>query len=87
MQDQEALDMMKRCRDEIRQQRVIIDQLTPKAQAWDQLCKVLNLLPQPSPSYGEDLVWRLDKRIDEMKAQMAKPGPAPMMADDVGGGV
>lgn len=87
MQDQEALDMMKRCRDEIRQQRAIIDQLTPKAQAWEQLCKVLNLLPQPSQGYGEDLAWRLEKRIDELKAAMAKPDTTPMMADDVGGGV
>ncbi len=71
MNDNEALEMMKRCRDEIRLQRTVIDQLTPKAQAWDQLCKVLNLLPQAPQGYGEDLAWRLDKRIDELKAGMA----------------
>lgn len=90
MNDQEALEMMKRCRDEIRHQRMMIDHLTPKAQAWDQICKVLNLMPQPSQGFAEDLAWQLDKRIDELKAAaMDKPIPTTfgMMADDVGGTV
>jgi hypothetical protein len=76
MNDQEAVEMMVRCRNEIRSQRATIEQLMPKAQAWDQLCKVLNLLPQPSQGYGEDLAWRLDKRIEELKAEKVKPEPA-----------
>lgn len=75
MEDRDAMQMMMRCRDEIRQQRCIIEALTPKAQAWDQLCKVLDLLPQPSQGYGEDLVWRLDKAIEEIKAAAVKPEP------------
>lgn len=75
MEDRDAMQMMMRCRDEIRQQRSIIEALTPKAQAWDQLCKVLDLLPQPSQGYGEDLVWRLDKAIEEIKAAAVKPEP------------
>lgn len=85
MNDQEALEMMKRCREEILQQRRIIDQLAPKAQAWDQMCKVLNLLPQPSHGYGEDFAWRLEKRIAELKVAMTKPEPAFATADDAGG--
>lgn len=72
MNDHEAIHMMKRCRDEIRQQRATIEHLMPKAQAWDQLCKVLNLLPQPSQGYGEDLVWRLDEEIKAVSEQLAQ---------------
>lgn len=72
MNDHEAIQMMKRCRDEIRQQRATIEHLMPKAQAWDQLCKVLNLLPQPSQGYGEDLVWRLDEEIKAVSEQLAQ---------------
>lgn len=72
MNDHEAIQMMKRCRDEIRQQRATIENLMPKAQAWDQLCKVLNLLPQPSQGYGEDLVWRLDEAIKAETERMAQ---------------
>lgn len=72
MNDNDAIHMMKRCRDEIRQQRATIEHLAPKAQAWDQLCKVLNLLPQPSQGYGEDLVWRLDEEIKAVSERMAR---------------
>lgn len=85
MQDFEAIEMMKRCRDEICNLRGTIERLAPKADAWDQLCTVLDLLPKPSHGYAEDLAWTLDKRISELKEAQKKPEP--MVQDDVGGGV
>ena len=70
MQDQEALEMMQRCAEEIRSQRRTIDQLAPKAQAWDALCAVLNLLPKPAQGAVPDLAWYLDKRSSMLRDAM-----------------
>ena len=66
--DTQAIQMMQRCAEEIRQLRRINAELAPKADAYDSLRQVLNLLPQPSQGYAEDLVWRLEKEIAEMQA-------------------
>ena len=68
MNDKEAVDMMRRCHDEIRALRAEIDRLTPKADAYESLAAVLRLLPKPSVGYGEDLTWLLQKRIREVEA-------------------
>ena len=73
MNDAEAIEMMSRCREEIRGLRMRIDNLQPKAQAWDQLCKVLNLLPERSQGFEPDLVWTLEKRIEELRQSETKP--------------
>lgn len=65
MTDNEAVEMMHRCKHEILMLRKEIDRLRPKADAYDNLAIVLNLLPRPSVAMGEDLVWTLDKRIRE----------------------
>ncbi|MFT4115443.1 hypothetical protein [Bradyrhizobium sp.] len=66
MPDKEAVDMMRRCKDEIVGLRAEIERLKPKAHAYDSVSTVLRLLPQPSAGMSEDLVWRLDKRIREL---------------------
>lgn len=71
--NQEAIEMMNRCKEEIRGLRAQIDRIKPKADAYDNLACVLRLLPQPSQGMGEDLVWILDKRIRELE-----PKPAPI---------
>lgn len=68
----EHIEMMNRCKHELQQQRATIDRLAPKADAYDNLVAVLRLLPKPGLTMGEDLVWRLEKRIDEL---MPKPAP------------
>ena len=68
MEDKKAIQMMERCAEEIRTLRRINAELAPKADAYDALRQVLNLLPQPSQGYGEDLVWRLEKDIADIKA-------------------
>lgn len=66
METQEALEMMARCREEILSLRRTIDVLAPKAEAYDHLTKVLNLLPERSQGVGIDLAWSLQKRIEEL---------------------
>lgn len=72
MNNQEALQMMIRCKEEILSLRRQIERLQPKADAYDNLATVLRLLPQPSIGMGEDLAWLLDKRIRELQP---KPNP------------
>ncbi|HEX8400485.1 MAG TPA: hypothetical protein VF628_02150 [Allosphingosinicella sp.] len=47
--------------------------LAPQAEAYVLISKILNLLPQPSQGYGEDIIWRLKKEIAELqpKAEVA----------------
>jgi hypothetical protein len=66
MKNAEAIQMMNRCRQEILQLRAIIDKIGPKAEAYDNLVTVLQLLPKPSVGMGEDMIWVLDKRIREL---------------------
>ena len=67
MDNREALQMMARCREEIQSLRAQIARLKPKADAYDNLAIVLNLLPRQSVGMSEDLVWVLDKRMRELK--------------------
>lgn len=62
----EFLQMMQRCSEEIKMLRAHIARLEPKAAAYDDLSRVLSLLPRPSQGEGEDLVWRLEKRMAEL---------------------
>ena len=73
MNDAEAIEMMTRCSTEIRNLRARIEAILPKAQAWDQLCKVLNLLPERSMGSEPDLAWMLERRIKELSTSETKP--------------
>lgn len=68
--NREAIEMMNRCRQEISSLRTEIGRLKPKADAYDNIATILRLLPKPSVGMGEDLVYILDKRIQEL---MPKP--------------
>jgi hypothetical protein len=70
--NQEAIEMMNRCKQEIVGMRATIDRLKPKADAYDNLVVVLGLLPRPSIGMGEDLVWIIDKRIRELTPKPAE---------------
>ncbi|MFK0330890.1 hypothetical protein ACIQUB_07180 [Rhizobium sp. NPDC090275] len=76
--EQEFIEMAKRCSDEIKELRATIDRLRPKADAYDSVCIILGLLPRRSESFGEDLAWKLDRRIDELKKAKA---PVPTDAE------
>ncbi len=70
MDDNTAIEMMRRCSAEIKEMRATIAYLTPLAEAWQALRKVLDMLPGPSQAYGEDLVWKLDKHVAELEAKL-----------------
>ena len=71
MKDRNAVQMMQRCVEEIKQLRRINAELAPKADAYDSLRQVLKMVPQPSQGYGEDLVRRLEKEIADIQSIVA----------------
>lgn len=73
--NQEAIEMMNRCKHEIVSLKATIARLQPKADAYDNLAAIVRLFPQPSQGYGEDLVWVLDKRIRELTPKPAENAP------------
>lgn len=73
MSNSEAIQMMERCKHEIRDLRAVIDRLRPKADAYDNMAAVLRLLPQQSVGMGEDMIWVLDKRIRELQPEPVDP--------------
>lgn len=75
MSNKEAIEMMQRSMHEIQDLRARVATLAPKADAYDKLAIVLELLPKPSVGYGEDLVWRFQKRIKELQEVPADAKP------------
>ncbi len=76
MHNKEALEMMYRCKDEFESLRRHIAQLEPKAVAFDLINKVMSYVPdRNSQGYGEDIVWVLKRRINEIEAQEKEPLP------------
>lgn len=68
MQNEDIIDMAQRCVEEIKMLRAEIDNLRPKAHAYESITAILGLLPRPTQGYGEDIVWRLNKQIAELNA-------------------
>lgn len=70
MHDNEAIQMMKRASDEIKSLRRTIEQLAPKADAYDAIRQMQDLMPRRSQGMGEDVAYLLDRRIKEL---LSKP--------------
>ena len=68
MHDSEAIQMMKRASEEIKSLRRTIDQLAPKADAYDAIRQLQDLMPRRSQGMGEDVAYLLDRRIKELHA-------------------
>lgn len=69
MNDKEAIEMMKRASEEIKSLRRTIDHLAPKADAYDAIRQMQDLMPRRSQGMGEDVAWLLDRRIKELTDQ------------------
>lgn len=67
MTNHEAIQMMQRCIHEVVALRTELDIIRPKAEAYDNIATVLRLLPQRGVTMGEDIVWALRKRIEELE--------------------
>lgn len=76
MNDKEAIEMMRRCKEEISSLRREVERLRPKAEAYDSVAQVLALLPRSSRGEGIDMVWMLDKRIREIEMAAKPVNPA-----------
>jgi len=62
----EQVEMMKRCVYEFKALRRQVEIYKPKAEAYDLLTAIVNLLPKRSEGQSEDIVWMLEKKIDEI---------------------
>jgi hypothetical protein len=68
MDDKEAIEMMQRCIEEIEIQRGIVAKLKPNAEAYEVIREVVRMAaPRTSYGAGEDLVWRLKKKITQLQ--------------------
>lgn len=74
MDDKEAIDMMIRCVAELQTQRQVIDRLAPQAEAYELIRDISRaIIPKQSQGYGEDLIWRLKKKIEELQPKPEAP--------------
>jgi hypothetical protein len=77
MNNQEALQMLNRCKHEITQLRATVEYLKPKADAYDNITTILRLFsPQTGMLSGDDLIRTIQKRIDELTPK-PEPNPTP----------
>ena len=67
--------MLVRVISELEQRDRLIAELHPKADAYDKLSQVLDLMPKRSQGYGEDIVWSLKHELEKVRAEKAKPSP------------
>jgi hypothetical protein len=65
--NKEAIDMMQRCVEELETQRRIVQHLQPQAEAYEVIRDIVRMSPKQTQGYGEDLVWRLKKKIAELQ--------------------
>jgi hypothetical protein len=58
---------------EIKQRDSLIAEMKPKAQAWDKLSQVLDMMPGRSLGYGEDFLWTLEEELKRVQEASTKP--------------
>lgn len=68
MTNREAIEMMQHCMHEIRDLQAQVERLQPKASAYDNLVKILKLLPEESRGYTKNLSYILERRIGELQS-------------------
>jgi len=66
MTPNEQVQMMKRCVHEFQLLRAQISIMKPKAEAYDLIATIADLLPKHSQGYSEDIVWMLENKIGEI---------------------
>lgn len=73
MNDNEAKQMMQQCVNEIEDLRRYIAKLEPKAEAYEMIKEILDLLPKRGQGAAPDIVWQLRKRIKELEEKKSEP--------------
>lgn len=67
----EMIDMATRAAAEIEGMRAENARLAVKADAYDRIAQMLDMLPKPSRGYSEDVAWMLRKRVAELKGEIS----------------
>lgn len=67
MEDKEAVQMIQRCIEELQTQRNVINRLQPQAEAYEVIRDVVRMTPKPSQGMGEDLIWQLRRKIEDLQ--------------------
>lgn len=67
----EFRDMMLCCKNELAQQRLFIDDIRPKAEAYSLLTKIIDLIPGRPDGASVDLIWRLEQRIKKLEDEIS----------------
>ena len=62
----EMIEMAQRASEEIKSLRRANAVLGPRAEAFDAVQQVLDLMPKRSQGMGEDVAYRLDRRVEEL---------------------
>ncbi len=70
MNKRKIIQTMQRCVDEIKMLRRANNELAPKAEAFDALQQVLDLLPRRERCVVEDMVWNLEQDIKTLETEM-----------------
>jgi len=72
MNDKEAIDMMQRCAHELRSLRAQRDALAPMAEAYEVIRDIVRMAsPRSGGAMSIDLIWTLEKRIQELQPKPA----------------
>lgn len=69
LRNHDVADMADRAAEEIEGLRRQIDHLRPQAEAYQAICSILGLLPQPTVGYGEDIAYRLRRQALDLRAE------------------
>jgi hypothetical protein len=74
MTSEETIELLNQARNEIRGLRREIERLAPRAEAYDGIIRILDLLPRRSQGASVDVAWLIDRAIDGMMRQEPPSG-------------
>lgn len=73
MNEDEILELrstMRIAHDEIINLRRELEEMRPKAKAWDTIEQVVSMMPGPTQVYGVDITWQLKQAVDKLSIQL-----------------
>lgn len=63
----ELLTLLRQAHDEIVTLRRQVNELTPRARAYDDISLILGFIPRQSQGYGIDVAWRVQEAVAEVE--------------------
>lgn len=65
----ELLHLLRVAHDEIVVLRRKVAELEPRARAYDNIDRIVGMIPYPSQGYGEDVAWRIKTVVERIEAE------------------